>query len=110
MESFQDCYQGQSADPQDLLIQDRALQSWTAAVPKHNSLVIAGDMNSVLKQHHPNVGPGLAAHKTSAHKDQSALQGFIQSNGLIAVHTWKRAGRPSATFVNHKNHVATGAD
>ena len=100
------CYADQAQDPITLLMQDRAavlqhVSSWVAAVPQRNQLILAGDFNSYLTAHHPNVGYGLAPHRSSAQRDQKQFQAMVQRLGLLAANTWRRAGPQSATFRNH---------
>ena len=100
------CYINQDCAPITLLLQDRAfvlqaVSSWATSVPQRNRLVIAGDFNSSLEACHPHVGLGLAPHRTQVHKDRKNLQDLVQRLGLLAANTWRRAGKPSATFQNH---------
>ena len=98
--------QHQLASPEQVLLQQRqdvwnGLRSWIASIPKRNSLVIAGDMNASLAPARPNVGPGTGSmhwHK----KDNHSLQAILQTSGLNAINTWRKAGRQSATFLTHK--------
>ena len=98
--------QNQLASPEQILLQQRqdvwsGLRSWIASIPKRNSLVIAGDMNASLTPAHPNVGPGTGSmhwHK----KDNHSLQAILQTSGLNATNTWRKAGKQSATFLTHK--------
>ena len=98
--------QNHLASPEQILLQQRqdvwnGLRSWIASIPKRNSLVIAGDMNASLIPAHPNVGPGTGSihwHK----KDNHTLQAILQTSGLNATNTWRKAGKQSATFLTHK--------
>ena len=101
-------YQNQQQGPIELLLQDRdriwtAIRSWVASTPKRNGLHVIGGFNAELRPCHPHVGLGLAPHKTSAHKDQRTFQGLVQSLGMGALNTWKKGGRPSTTYMNHRN-------
>ena len=102
--------QNQLASPEQVLLQQRqdvwkGLQSWIASIPKRNSLVIAGDMNASLTSAHPHVGPGTGSmhwHK----KDNHSLQAILQTSGLNAVNTWRKAGKQAATFLTHKGEAS----
>ena len=98
--------QHQSSSPEQLLLEQRQdvwnkMRSWIASIPKRNSLVIAGDFNASLEILHPYVGPGTGPvhwHK----KDNSVIQAIIQTSGLNAVNTWRKAGRQASAFCTQK--------
>ena len=77
----------------------KAIGSWARSMPQRNSVVIGGDMNASLTCSQPHVGPGVHPHKFP-HPDQAEFQRLVVSQGLIALNSWCKAGRPAGTFLN----------
>ena len=50
---------------------------------------------------HPHVGPGTGPIHWYK-KDNSAIQAIIQTSGLNAVNTWRKAGKQASTFFTHR--------
>ena len=80
------------------------IESWAAAVPKRNRLILLGDMNVSLRPCPPHVGLGCARSPQNTHSDLASFERIIMSQGLVALNTWRKPGRPSSTFVSHSRH------
>ena len=80
------------------------LGKWVRSIPARNTLLIGGDMNASLCSSPPHVGPGVQPHKYM-HSDQHEFQQLVESNGLIAMNTWCKAGKPAGTFLGMHNSV-----
>ena len=92
--------QQQTSSPEQLLLEQRQvvwnrIRSWIASIPRRNSLVIAGDFNASLEP--SGTGP---VHWRK--KDNFAIQAIIQTSGLNAVNTWRKAGRQASAFYTHR--------
>ena len=96
------------------LLQDRHtvwthIGSWVHSVPTRHQLLILGDMNCTLRPHSPNVGMGIALHKSTVHPDQQTFQSLAVSLGLNALNSWGREGRKAATYL-HLQHSSVQID
>ena len=80
------------------------IDNWVRSIPARNTLVIGGDMNASLQTAQPHVGLGVHPH-TYPHGDQQVFQQMVAANGLIAMNTWRKAGRQSGTYLHMQHSV-----
>ena len=80
------------------------VDNWVRSIPARNTLVLGGDMNASLQTAQPHVGLGVHPH-TYPHGDQQVFQQMVAANGLIAMNTWRKAGKQSGTYLHMQHSV-----
>ena len=77
----------------------RAVHNWVLGIPRRNQLLLLGDFNCTLTPQSPHVGTGVTDNTSAPHQDGDEFQRLVCQNGLTALNTWSRAGRPASTFL-----------